>query len=280
MDMNDKIEAYLKKSANIAYDVANKLCKNGIVDTKCLWYHSVWQYLRLLNVVSSPTWHDEFYNKELLNALNNKLEANILISGTADYSMLAYVIDVSKKSNAKKTNIYVLDTCNTPLYLCEWYAKNNNVVINTINQNIMLYENKNFYDIICTDAFLTRFSKDMVSKVISKWSTLLKKNGKIITTIRVHYDNESKITNDEINNFVDKVKYIAEKNKEYIKLKPIEIAKLTENYARKMKSNNIGNEKDIINFFNSFNIHYNIKILCGELRESKYIELVAEKINN
>lgn len=278
--MNDKIEAYLKKSANIAYDVSNKLCKNGIVDTECLWYHSVWQYLRLLNVVSSPTWHDEFYNKELLNALNNKLEANILISGTADYSMLAYVIYAIEKSNVKKPHIYVLDTCNTPLYLCKWYAKNNNVVINTINQNIMLYENKNFYDIICTDAFLTRFSKDMVSKVISKWSTLLKKNGKIITTIRVHYDNESKITNDEINNFADKVKYLAEKNKEYIKLKPIEIAKLTKNYARKMKSNNIGNEKDIINFFNSFNIHYNIKILCGELRESKYIELVAEKINN
>ena len=278
--MNNTINEFLKRSANIAYDKANELCKNGIVDTKCSWYHSVWQYLRLFNVSSSPTWHDKFYRKELLNTLKNKQEANILISGTADYSMLAYVIYAIEKSNVKKPHIYVLDTCNTPLYLCKWYADYKNVLITTINEDILKYNNNNFFDIICTDAFLTRFSKDMVSKVISKWSTLLKKNGKIITTIRAHCNNESKITNEEIKAYSDKVKLLAEKNKEYIKLKPIEIAKLAENYARKMKSNNIGNERDIINFFNSFNIHYNIKILCGELRESKYIELVAEKINN
>lgn len=277
--MKDLLEDYLKISANDVYDKAYQLCKNGIVDNDCSWYHASWQYLRLVNVVSSPTWHDDFYKNEITDALDNKKQPNILISGTADYSMLAYVIECLKNLDISDANVYVLDTCSTPLYFCKWYAEKNKYIINTINEDILKYENVNFFDLICTDAFLTRFDKTIVSKVIDKWKTLLKANGKIVTTIRIHDGND---LNDEdkeeaILKFCDKVKRLTPKYKEFIKFSPEEMYKIAENYARKMKSNNLGDKEDIINYFNDFKIIYNINTIPVELKETKYIELVAEK---
>ena len=267
----------LKISANLMYDKANELCENEIFDSNCTWYHSVWQYLRLLNVVSTPVWHDEFYTKELFESLDSGY--NILISGTADYSMLVYVAEAIKKLNLRDTKIYVLDSCKTPLYCCKWYAEKNNLIINTVNENILKYEKNNFFDVICTDAFLTRFDKKIVPEVIEKWRNLLKNDGKIITTVRIHDKNDSDSSNKEetINHFINNVKLKTVENKKYIKFSPEQMADLAENYIRKMKSNNLGDEKDILNLFEKFSTKYNIKTVKGELKQTKYLELVAKK---
>jgi len=271
------INNYLKISANLMYDKANELCGNEIFDNDCAWYHSAWQYLRLLNVVSTPVWHDEFYTKELQNSLDSGY--NILISGTADYTMLVYVSEAIKKLNLKDTNIYVLDSCKSPLFCCKWYAEKTNIIINTVNEDILKYENEKFFDVICTDAFLTRFDKITVPKVIDKWRKLLKKDGKIITTVRIHDKNDLDSSNKEeaINHFIDTVRLKTVENQKYIKFSPEQMVNLAENYIKKMKSNNLGDEKDILNFFDKFSTKYNIKTVKGELKQTKYIELVAKK---
>lgn len=271
------INNYLKISANLMYDKANKLCGNEIFDNDCAWYHSAWQYLRLLNVVSTPVWHDEFYTKELQKSLDSGY--NILISGTADYTMLVYVSEAIKKLNLKDTNIYVLDSCKSPLFCCKWYAEKTNIIINTVNEDILKYVNEKFFDVICTDAFLTRFDKITVPKVIDKWKKLLKKDGKIITTVRIHDKNDLDSSNKEkaINHFIDTVRLKTVENQKYIKFSPEQMVNLAENYIKKMKSNNLGDEKDILNFFDKFSTKYNIKTVKGELKQTKYIELVAKK---
>ncbi len=70
---------------------------------------------------------------------------------------------------------------------------------------------------------------------------------------------------------------LSRENEEHIKLLPQNIADLAENYARKMKSNDLGKETDILSLFENFKTRYNTKTLSGELRETKYIELVAQK---
>lgn len=180
----------LKESANLIYNKSKELCKNGIMDEDCFWYHSIWQYLRLFNMVSSPTWHDKFYSEELTNALIRGEEQNILICGTADYSLLAYVLYAIKTSNQTNVNIYVLDTCKTPLYCCKWFAEKENIKIKTINVDILNYNKNNYFDLIGTDAFLTRFERKKVPQLIDKWYELLKENGKIITTVRIHEKDE------------------------------------------------------------------------------------------
>lgn len=120
----------------------------------------------------------------------------------------------------------------------------------------------------------------MVPKVIEKWKTLLKTNGKIITTIRIHDDNDLNHTEEEkaILQFCDKVKSLTTKYKEYIKFSPEEMYKIAENYARKMKSNNLGDRKAILEYFNEFKNVYRFNTIPVELKETEYIELVAEKI--
>lgn len=270
-----QLEKYLRKSANILYDVANDNCKNGIVDKNCVWYHSIWQYLRMMDVVSSPTWHSDFYSEQLSKALKNEGINNILISGTADYSMLAYVIKCVKEMKIK-ANVYVLDTCKTPLIACEWLAKMEDIEITCINENILDYCNNNFFDIICTDAFLTRFSNEDAKLVINKWYNLLRINGKIITTIRIHDTNETN-NHSNIENFIDKIKNNYEYYKNDIKIPLDELIKKAELYVNNMKSNNLGNENCILSKFERFIIDYNIRKVVGELLETKYIEIVAQK---
>lgn len=48
----------------------------------CTWYHSVWQYLRVIDKVSSPEWHSIFYEKCFNKLFKEKENPKILISGT------------------------------------------------------------------------------------------------------------------------------------------------------------------------------------------------------
>lgn len=277
----DKIKKFLdleepiEESADLICDKAHELCGHGIMDDDCKWYHSSWQYLRLLNLVSTPAWHDTFYRESFQKCL--KKNNNILISGTADYSMLAYVID-SVQREGVKANIYVLDTCKTPLYACTWFSEKNNYPIEIINEDILKYKNDNFFDIICTDAFLTRFDKKDAKKVINVWNKLLKKNGHIITTIRVHSEDEClKDKEIYIKEFSDKAMDRCAKNQNHIQYSPKKIASLAEEYARKMTSNSLGNKEDILDMFKEYKVEYQINTVLGEFYRTKYIELIAQK---
>lgn len=274
-DIKLKLDVALKESANLIYEIANSHCKNGIMDENCTWYHSIWQYLRMLDVVSSPSWHHNFYIDRLSQAIDNNKNNNILISGTADYSVLAYIIGCVKLKNAK-ANIYVLDTCKTPLETCKWFAKKENIQINCINESILDYVNDNFFDIICTDAFLTRFSKRDAQLVVDKWYGLLNTGGKVITTIRVHNKKDYNFSS-KIDNFINKVKNRYENYKNYISLSYEELVEKALVYAKNMKSNNLGDEKEILNRFEMFYLNYQTNKVVGELSETTYLELVAEK---
>lgn len=269
------LEKSLKESANMMYELAYKHCHNGIMDENCVWYHSMWQYLRMLDVVSSPTWHHDFYLRQLSMAIKDKENNNILISGTADYSVLAYIIYCIKSKKAQ-ANIYVLDTCRTPLEACKWFANKEGIEINLINENILSYSQDNFFDVICTDAFLTRFSNTDANLVIDKWYHLLKNDGKVITTIRIHEKTTDNNSN-KIDAFLDKIKNKYDYYKDSISLTYDELIEKARFYATNMKSNNIGNENKIIKKFAKYNVDYQVKIVVGELSETKYIELVATK---
>ncbi len=270
------LEEPISESADLVCNAAYELCHNGIMDENCVWYHSVWQYLRLLNLVSTPAWHHTFYQTELAQAIKNKKTPKILISGTADYSMLAYVIDTCKRANCN-AEITVLDTCQTPLFSCQWFAKRENVNIKCLQQNILKHD-CGPYDIICSDAFLTRFTKKDAGRVANRWNSLLKKGGCVITTVRVH-DHKTSTQNRErqIKEFIEKARERSVKVQEHIQYSPKKIAQMAEEYITRMKSSNLGTEEDILALFNQFLVKYNISNVLGELERSKYLQIVAKK---
>lgn len=269
------LEDLIKESADLIYEMSHNLCGHGVMDDNCVWYHSIWQYLRLLDLVSSPTWHDTFYIENIKN--NLKDNSNILVSGTADYSMLAYIIGIVKKEDVK-ANIYVLDTCKTPLYACEWLSKKTGYPITVINEDILKYKNDNSFDIICTDAFLTRFDKKNAKSVVDSWNKLLKKDGVVVTTVRIHNGNDKEFDKETcIKEFIERAKNEYKKYQKYISVPIDEFLKLVENYARKMKSNNLGNVTDIISLFDNYKVYFNENAVKGELHKTNYLEIIAKK---
>lgn len=273
------LEEPIEESADLICNYAMKNCEHGIMADNCTWYHSVWQYLRLVNLVSTPAWHDTFYLKELALAFENKKNVKVLISGTADYSMLAYVLYVAKQTDCM-VDVDVLDSCKTPLFACEWFANRENKKINLINNDILKHNKLEEYDVICTDAFLTRFPKPLAKKVVNKWYELLKKGGKIITTVRV-YDTPQNVSSEDLekmaNEFADKAKERSAKIQEVIQFSTNKIREMAYTYAINMKSNSIGNEKNILSLFKNYKTNYYINNVLGEFQRTKYIEIVATK---
>jgi hypothetical protein len=61
--------------------------------TQCAWYHGSWQWLRLLDLVSNPSWHGDFFGPTLRVACSGLVRPRVLVSGCADYSMYAHVAE-------------------------------------------------------------------------------------------------------------------------------------------------------------------------------------------
>ena len=287
IDKNGISSSFLQEplmfSADMMSEVALVLCTHDHMNMdSCYWYHSVWQYLRLMNMVSTPSWHHDFYTKQLIDSIMLFEQPNILISGAADYSSLSYAIRAVKTIGAK-AYFSVLDLCETPLFACKWYAKREKVAIKTICASIFDLNVQNEYDVICTDAFLTRFSKRDMNKIISIWYKALSENGSVVTTVRIHDENHKcpLIPNDEdIRLFRHKA---FERSKIWgntINYSQEQISIMAEKYARKMKSNSIGNKDDIIQVFkrNGFEIaHLEDVEVQGELYPSRYLRIRATK---
>ena len=114
------LEEPLVLSADLMHGVAAVMCSGDHVDrSSCAWYHGAWQYMRVMNLVSTPTWHSEFYTRELSAAVSRRKSVRAIITGTADYSLLAYLLACDPDGRAE---IDVLDLCATPLFACRWYA--------------------------------------------------------------------------------------------------------------------------------------------------------------
>lgn len=276
------LEEPLVLSADLLSGVANVLCSGDHVDrTNCSWYHGNWQYLRLLDLVSTPTWHDQFYRTSFDEILSNQSDARVLVSGTADYSLLAYILAAARRLSAAP-DITVLDQCATPLFACRWLAKETGANINTIQADIFDAQSvlQGKFHCITSDAFLTRFSPEQANDVVKVWSKLLIPTyGRIVTTVRMH-DQAVTIRNEEeaVADFLSRARARLPRWQPFIKTPTGTVLEAFDTYARKMISNKIGNSDDIRNLM----IENGLQIVGsefgdvpGELYPTVYLRLVA-----
>ena len=269
----------LMMSADMMSEVSSVLCTHDHMNLSgCGWYHSVWQYLRLMNMVSTPTWHHDFYLENLQESLKNKSKPNVLISGAADYSTLSYTIRAMELLGEEAT-YSVLDLCETPLFACKWYAKRKQVSLETKQISIFDLDDDSKYDLICTDAFLTRFSQDKILQILNIWYKALKEGGSVVTTVRIHDEKHqcpSVPSEQDVNAFAIKA---YERSKIWggvINYSPEEIAQKARVYASKMKSNRIGTREEILELFQraGFKLQHLEDIeVDGELYPSRYLRI-------
>ena len=279
----DFLQEPLMQSADMMYEVASLCCSHDhINDKSCLWYHSVWQYFRLLDIVSTPSWHHDFYVNQLFENSKSGESPSVLISGTADYSMLAYVLHTANK---RKVNpgITIIDLCETPLFVCRWYAKKLNKSINTLKTNIFELDSNYKYDMICADAFLTRFKGKQFIDVLNLWYNHLNNGGIAVTTIRVHDENYPCPTvpsEADVQKFKQKAIQRMEVWERHINLTSEEMGEKAEAYARTMVSNYLGTRDYILSTFVGcgFTIKYiEDATVSGELYPSHYLRVVLQR---
>jgi len=279
------LEEPMLKSAPLMKMLSEVLCKGSYVDKEgCGWYHGVWQYLRILDMVSTPTWHSEFYKRALApEHLRSTIQSppRILVSGTADYSMTAHIIWAHERRNTKCPHITVLDLCQTPLWLNKWYAARNNVEIDIVCSDIFEYSPEIRFDYVVTDAFLTRFNEDEKRRVVNKWHSLLSAKGKVVTTARID-DTPSpvKATPYQVSAFGEKVEELAKRWQEFISMPPEEISSMATIYAENMISYPFEGLKQCKNLFLrcGFDMPYIEEVLLkGEMKPTRYVEVIAVK---
>jgi hypothetical protein len=279
------LEEPLVLSADLVCGVADILCAGDHVAPEgCGWYHGTWQYLRLLDMVSTPTWHSTFYLENLSTALRAKPTSRVLITGTADYSMFAYV-DMAATSTGSSPEITVLDLCTTPLFACRWYAKRVGRAVGTVSEDIVAFgeseSQRGAWEIITTDAFMTRFSEEECHRVAKLWFGLLTPGGILVTTIRIHSrtpggrDEES-----AARDFGVRAHKRAERWRPFLDSPPEQIAARAEVYARRMVSADLGSELDVLKMLEDVGFDVVDKQLAevpGELHPTTYLEVACTR---
>jgi len=277
------LEEPMVRTAPLMDLLAMALCRGDYVSPEdCSWYHGVWQYLRICDLVSTPTWHTRFYIDELTRLAQEHDEPRILISGTADYSVLAHVLWTFGRAG-RACRVTVLDLCETPLILCRWYAKHLDQDITTVRADILTYTPEEKFNCIITDAFLTRFAPDQRLQVQDSWKALLKPGGRVITTVRIGGSANSErvvAKPEQVDMFRKRALAQATRWQDFLPITAEEIAIKAQRYAERMVSHPIVSADELRDTFlrrgYDFERFDQVEVK-GEMAPTIYIEMVARK---
>lgn len=302
----------LVRSADTMATIAKMSCSGHMyINDPCSWYHGVWQHLRLFDLVSSPAWHASFYHEELNAALRRfgpvgdaRRRPRILITGAADYSMLAYVLHAAEQVHTP-VDVRVVDLCRTPLIACQWYAQQSAVRVDAVlpsgemgvgaagTSRVSVCEMDfrdagqsgtglgSGYDLITTDAFLTRFKPAEARQVVKAWCGLLEPGASVVTTVRVHpLDAPRGGILDEVSDFVLRARDRAVRWRPYVAMGLDELTTAARRYAMQMRSHDLGDTAAIRELFTAAGFEITAEKLGrvpGELRPATYLRIVGRK---
>lgn len=180
-------------------ELANSFCTTTFSgDASCQWYHSAWPVLRLINAVSTPYWHLDFYDfafRTLCRELHDTAP-KILVAGAADFSMAAVIHETAPSTNIELT---VLDQCGTALTYSEYWAQTHRVPLTTQRKCVLSIDSTDSerFDIAASDALLTRFPRSDRDTVLSAIRSRLRPGGVFVTTVRDHSRIASPLNGDE-----------------------------------------------------------------------------------
>lgn len=180
-------DAELLRSALLAHGWAPDLCEHGGERGGCAWYHGAWQLLRMLGIMSTSGVNAAHYSNELARMAGDASFRRVLITGSADYAMLKQIADARGASDPPLTYV-VLDRCATPLRICEWYAEQHGLTIETLHQDVLDPLPRGTFDAVFTHAFMGYFDDLGRERLVRQWASALRPGGRVITVQRVRPD--------------------------------------------------------------------------------------------
>lgn len=284
----------LATTAPLAKTVASVFCRpdHGTRED-CSWYHGFWQYLRIFKLVSTPHRHAGFFFDSFGSLAREGSYRRVLVSGAADYAMLAHVLQAYRKEDAA-ADITVLDLCETPLFLCKWYAKQASTAIDTHASDILDREPGEPFDLICTHSFLSRFVRERRKDLISKWRELLRPGGKVVTSTRINLSGSPEpagFTPGQVRAFGERVLHEARLWSDTLGIDPDEMADHARLYAERSVHHTAATQEEIVQLFEAggFTLdRLNLTALRGSVgagqsgpstnQSATYAEIVASRV--
>ena len=248
----DHVIEPLAESAPLAWRHAPRLCPGDAasVDT-CRWYHQVWQYLRVLGVITTVGTNDAFLASTFRALARSATTRRVLIAGSADYAMLAR-LHAAFQAESRPLDATVLDLCATSLWLNRWYAERVGLAIDTVHADALAFRTPQPFDAICTHNFLGRFDASAREHLIAAWRSLLRPGGVVITTLRVRPQaSETRVTytDEQARAFGRRV---AEAARAHIPPLPVAVEELETaayEYARRKNSHVIASNQEVTDAF-------------------------------
>jgi SAM-dependent methyltransferase len=275
MQRNDQpmnsVEEPLAESAPIAREFASRLCyRDPDTGETCSWYHGLWQFLRLLKLVTTPEHHADFYREALGEIANGPGPYRVLVSGAADYSMLAYVL-AAFRSQAKEPELTVNDLCETPLALSRWYSDRVGCRINTLRCDVLQLPEESQFDVVCTHSFLGRFPHEKRVQLVEKWRRVLRPGGKVVTVKRIRPGSSGEPTgfsSGEIQAFRDKVLNGAGALRASHAIDPLELAEEARIWASRRRTWPVRSSEEILELFENSGFKVD-RLSCSPVRSSR-----------
>lgn len=179
------VEEPLALSAPLAWREAPGLCARVVgPGGDCAWYHRLWQYLRLLDLVTAPPAQGEFYLAEIGRRLAARERPRVLIAGSADYAMPAWVLAACRRAGLG-ARLTVVDRCATPLRLSRWYAARSGARILTRQADLAAFSTRARFDLLCTHSFLGYFAPAARRELLARWHGLLAPGAAVLTVHRL-----------------------------------------------------------------------------------------------
>ncbi len=249
-----EVEEPLILSAPMARRLAHDSCrKDPNSGQSCAWYHGPWQYLRLLGVITTLRTDGEYLVDVFRTLARDGNFRRILISGAADYSMLAHVLWAYRRENAS-AEISLVDWCETPLHLNRWYAEQFAATVDTFAADIFDYEAEAPFDLICTHSFIGRFDAAGRRRLTAKWRELLRPGGKVVTVKRIRPDHEAervRFTPEQAAGFVERTRRSTRVWREFLDVDPEELVLGARTYTERHGNYTIRSRGEIRDLFES-----------------------------
>jgi SAM-dependent methyltransferase len=220
----------LADSAPVAWSLAERLCAGDPQShDSCLWYHRIWQYLRLLDIISSIRTNTPFLLATLARLAPS--HPRVLISGTADYAMLAHLREAYR---SRPLDVTMLDRCATSVAINQWYADRYGLAMTPVCGDALAIETDRPFDLVCTHNFVGRFDTEARQRLVNRWHTVLRPGGVVVTTQRVRPGDRARMasyTGAEAHALADRVAQAAALYPGALGATPAELHNVTYEYA-------------------------------------------------
>ena len=183
-------------TAPMARQWAARYCVRDASGCCCDYYHGFWQYLRLMGLGPTLGGHAGVYvsaMQDIARQWHTRGEAGarrVLISGCADYSMLAHVLYAFGPVETQP-RITVLDVCPTPLEMNAWYAQTLGRPVELVCSDLRAHQAPDTYDLIVTSSFLGYFSPEARPGLFAAYATMLRDGGSLVFSNRLRPGPES-----------------------------------------------------------------------------------------